>query len=94
MLTRRQFAAASAGLFAASLARAESAPAFSFALITDTHLGKSGADYSKRMADAVTETEPVMADDVLGNVPIGDLLTVPVHVLAERWRGRGDAPPA
>jgi glucosamine--fructose-6-phosphate aminotransferase (isomerizing) len=46
------------------------------------------------LADAVTETEPVMADDVLGTVPIGDLLTVPVHVLAERWRGRGDAPPA
>jgi hypothetical protein len=35
-----------------------------------------------------------MADDVLGTVPIEDLLTVPVHVLAEHWRGRGDAPPA
>ena len=46
------------------------------------------------LADAVTETEPQMADDVLGTVPIGDLLTVPVHVLAERWRGRGDTPPA
>jgi hypothetical protein len=46
------------------------------------------------LADAVTETEPVMADEVLGSVPIGDLLTVPVHVLAERWRGRGDTPPA
>ena len=46
------------------------------------------------LADAVTESEPVMADEVLGSVPIGDLLTVPVHVLAERWRGRGDAPPA
>jgi glucosamine--fructose-6-phosphate aminotransferase (isomerizing) len=44
------------------------------------------------LADAVTETEPVMADEVLGSVPIADLLTVPVHVLAERWRGRGDAP--
>jgi hypothetical protein len=41
----------------------------------------------------VAETEPVMADEVLGSVPIADLLTVPVHVLAERWRGRGDAPP-
>jgi glucosamine--fructose-6-phosphate aminotransferase (isomerizing) len=46
------------------------------------------------LADAVTETEPTMADEVLGSVPIGDLLTVPVHVLAERWRGRGDVPPA
>jgi hypothetical protein len=35
-----------------------------------------------------------MADEVLGSVPIGDLLTVPVHVLAERWRGRGDTLPA
>jgi glucosamine--fructose-6-phosphate aminotransferase (isomerizing) len=46
------------------------------------------------LADAVTETEPMMADDVLATVPIGDLLTVPVHVLAERWRGRSDTPPA
>jgi glutamine---fructose-6-phosphate transaminase (isomerizing) len=45
------------------------------------------------LADSVAETEPVMADEVLGSVPIADLLTVPVHVLAERWRGRGDAPP-
>jgi glucosamine--fructose-6-phosphate aminotransferase (isomerizing) len=38
------------------------------------------------LADAVTETEPHMADEVLGTVAIADLLTVPVHVLADRWR--------
>jgi glucosamine--fructose-6-phosphate aminotransferase (isomerizing) len=36
--------------------------------------------------DAVTETEPVMRDDVLGEIDLVDLLTEPVFVLAERWR--------
>jgi glucosamine--fructose-6-phosphate aminotransferase (isomerizing) len=40
------------------------------------------------LADAVTETEPVFRDEVLGEVPIVELLTVPVHVLAQRWRSR------
>ncbi len=47
--------------------------------------------YSGRYAalvDAVTETEPTFADEVLGSVPIVELLTSPVHVLAARWRDR------
>ena len=53
LLTRRDFVAA-ALLTAAPVAAADT-PLFSFALITDTHLGKPGADYSKRMATAVSE---------------------------------------
>ncbi len=40
------------------------------------------------LVDAVTETEPTFADEVLGEVPIVELLTQPVHVLAQRWRRR------
>ena len=39
------------------------------------------------LIDAVTETEPVFREEVLGEVGIVDLLTQPVHVLADRWRG-------
>jgi glucosamine--fructose-6-phosphate aminotransferase (isomerizing) len=45
--------------------------------------------YQSRMAalsDAVLETEPAFRDEVLGEIPIVDLLTEPVHVLADRWR--------
>jgi len=45
--------------------------------------------YQSRMAalrDAVTEIVPAFRDEVLGEVPIVDLLTQPVHVLAEHWR--------
>jgi len=38
------------------------------------------------LRDAVTETESVFDDTVLGEVPMVDLLTQPVYVLAERWR--------
>ena len=38
------------------------------------------------LIDAVTETEPVFREDVLGRVDLIDLLTQPVHVLADRWR--------
>ena len=38
------------------------------------------------LTDAVTETEPSLRDDVLGTIPIVDLLTEPVHLLADRWR--------
>lgn len=38
------------------------------------------------LADAVTETEPFMDDERLGLEPVIDLLTVPVHTLAARWR--------
>ncbi len=35
--------------------------------------------------DAVTETEPTFRDDVLGRLPVVDILTQPVYVLAEEW---------
>ncbi len=38
------------------------------------------------LSDAVTETEPHFDQARLGEVPIVDLLTDPVYVLAERWR--------
>jgi len=38
------------------------------------------------LKDAVTETESTFDDAVLGTVPVVDLLTQPVYVLAERWR--------
>ena len=40
------------------------------------------------LVDAVTERVPVFDESVLGEIPIVDLLTLPVHVLAEQWRGR------
>jgi len=40
------------------------------------------------LRDAVTETEPTLDDDLLAEVPLVDLLTEPVYVLAERWRAR------
>jgi glutamine---fructose-6-phosphate transaminase (isomerizing) len=42
------------------------------------------------LADAVTETEPVFDDEVLATVPLVDLLTEPVNVLADRWRRNGE----
>jgi len=47
------------------------------------------AGYRRRLAalrDAVTETEPTFRDDLLAEVPVVDLLTLPVSVLADRWR--------
>ena len=38
------------------------------------------------LVDAVTETEPVFREEVLGKVDLIDLLTQPVHILADRWR--------
>jgi glucosamine--fructose-6-phosphate aminotransferase (isomerizing) len=38
------------------------------------------------LADAVTETEPLMDDERLGRETVIDLLTVPVYELARRWR--------
>ena len=34
----------------------------------------------------VTETEPSFKDQKLAEIPVVELLTVPVHVLADRWR--------
>jgi glucosamine--fructose-6-phosphate aminotransferase (isomerizing) len=47
------------------------------------------AGYRRRLAalrDAVTETEPTFRDDLLAEVPAVDLLTLPVSLLADRWR--------
>jgi glutamine---fructose-6-phosphate transaminase (isomerizing) len=38
------------------------------------------------LADAVTETEQSFDETTLGAIPIVELLTEPVYVLAERWR--------
>jgi glucosamine--fructose-6-phosphate aminotransferase (isomerizing) len=38
------------------------------------------------IVDAVTEVEPSFDDALLDTLPVIDVLTVPVHVLAERWR--------
>ncbi|MCU1430267.1 MAG: glucosamine 6-phosphate synthetase, contains amidotransferase and phosphosugar isomerase domain [Actinomycetia bacterium] len=38
------------------------------------------------IADFVAETEPMMRDDVLGDIDVVDLLTEPILQLAERWR--------
>jgi glucosamine--fructose-6-phosphate aminotransferase (isomerizing) len=40
------------------------------------------------LVDAVTERVPAFDESVLGEIPIVDLLTQPVHLLAEHWRGR------
>ena len=39
------------------------------------------------IVDAVTETTPVFDDGVLATIPITELLTQPVYVLADRWNG-------
>jgi glucosamine--fructose-6-phosphate aminotransferase (isomerizing) len=38
------------------------------------------------LVDAVTETEAAFDEQVLGRIALIDLLTEPVHVLADRWR--------
>ncbi len=38
------------------------------------------------LVDWVTETETTFSDDRLADVPVRDLLTLPVTELAERWR--------
>jgi len=38
------------------------------------------------LRDAVTETEPVFREDVLGKIPVVDLLEQPIHLLADQWR--------
>jgi glucosamine--fructose-6-phosphate aminotransferase (isomerizing) len=45
--------------------------------------------YRERYAalrDMVTETEPIFREDVLGDLDVLELLTLPVVELAERWR--------
>jgi glucosamine--fructose-6-phosphate aminotransferase (isomerizing) len=43
------------------------------------------------LSDAVTETEPGFDDALLGTVPLVDLLTDPVYVLAGHWRRAANA---
>ena len=38
------------------------------------------------LRDAVTETEPAFHEDLLGEIPVVDLLEQPIHLLADRWR--------
>mgnify|MGYP001361171081 FL=1 len=38
------------------------------------------------LKDAVTETEPTFRDDLLADLPVLDILTVPVNLLADQWR--------
>ena len=71
MLTRRQFLASAPAVAASPLLAADPRPVFSFALVTDTHLGKPGADYVKRMADAVAE---INASPAAFTVFCGDLV--------------------
>ncbi len=42
----------------------------------------------RALVDAVTESEPRFADSVLGQVPMIELLTEPVAVLAQHWSVR------
>lgn len=38
------------------------------------------------LRDLVTETEPTFDEELLATIPVLDLLTTPVHVLADSWR--------
>ncbi len=51
--------------------------------VLEAYQGRYGA-----LKDAVTETEPAFDDTVLARVPVVDLLTEPVYVLADQWRQR------
>jgi glucosamine--fructose-6-phosphate aminotransferase (isomerizing) len=46
-------------------------------------------DRYSALVDAVTETEPAFDEAVLGEVALVDLLSEPVHVLADHWRTAG-----
>ena len=63
-------------------------PASRMRSVLESYRGRYAA-----LKDAVTETEPTFRDDLLGEFPPIELLTVPVNVLADRWRS-GDAPVA
>jgi glucosamine--fructose-6-phosphate aminotransferase (isomerizing) len=56
-------------------------PADTMRTVLQGYQGRYGA-----LKDAVTETEPAFDDTLLGTVPVVDLLTEPVYVLAEHWR--------
>ena len=62
-------------------------PAARMRTVMESYRGRYAA-----LKDAVTETEPTFRDDLLGEFPPIELLTLPVNVLADRWRANGDAP--
>jgi glucosamine--fructose-6-phosphate aminotransferase (isomerizing) len=61
---------------------ADRLPGAEMRAVLEGYQGRYGA-----IVDAVTETEPVFDDERLGTLAPIDLLTVPVHVLAQHWRG-------
>ncbi len=38
------------------------------------------------LRDLVTETDPTFRDEVLAEIPVAEMMTTPVHILADRWR--------
>jgi glucosamine--fructose-6-phosphate aminotransferase (isomerizing) len=56
-------------------------PRASARAVLEGYQGRYGA-----LVDAVTETEPTFDDEVLARIPIVELLTQPVHILAQHWR--------
>jgi len=62
---------------------AEYLPASTMRAVLEGYQGRYSA-----LVDAVTETEATFDDDRLSTVPVVDLLTEPVYVLAEHWRTR------
>lgn len=61
-------------------------PAGRMRSVLETYRGRYAA-----LKDAVTETEPTFRDDLLGEFPPIELLTIPVNVLADRWRSGTDS---
>lgn len=60
---------------------ADRLPAARMRTVLESYRGRYDA-----LRDAVTETEPTFRDDLLGELTPVDILTVPVNVLADRWR--------
>ncbi|MFP5326641.1 MAG: glucosamine-6-phosphate synthase, partial [Acidimicrobiia bacterium] len=60
---------------------AERLDAETFAEVLKGYRGRLGA-----IADAVTETEPTFRKEVLADLDVAEVLTVPVHILADRWK--------
>jgi glucosamine--fructose-6-phosphate aminotransferase (isomerizing) len=61
---------------------ADRLPAEQMRAVLEGYQGRYGA-----LVDAITETEPVFDDGRLADLLPIDLLTVPVHLLAQHWRG-------
>ena len=70
-----------AGLTLLQVRFAERLEATAFVEVLKGYRGRLGA-----IADAVTETEPTFRQEVLGELDVADVLTVPVHILADRWK--------